>query len=76
MKREDDAFQTVHALLRCRSGMAALTVELYEEALVGVGGAVAAPRRPCMDSLVNLMKLDAILLFHRNIQKAGSMNKL
>lgn len=56
--------------------MAALTVELYEEALAGVGGAVAAPRRPCMASLVNLMKLDAILLFHRNIQKTGSMNKL
>ena len=31
---------------------------------------------PCMDSLVNLMKLDAILLFHRNIQKAGIKNEL
>ncbi len=31
---------------------------------------------PCMGSLVNLMKLDAILLSHRNIKKAGIMNKL
>ena len=29
-----------------------------------------------MDSLANLMKLDAIILFHRNIQKANSVNEL
>ena len=31
---------------------------------------------PCMDSLANVMKLDAILLFHRNIQKANTVNEL
>ena len=31
---------------------------------------------PCMDRLANLMKLDAILLFHRNIQKADIVNEL
>jgi len=30
----------------------------------------------CMDSLTNLMKLDALLLIHRNIQKANTVNEL
>ncbi len=31
---------------------------------------------PCMDNRVHLMKLDSLLLFHRNIQKAGLINEL
>jgi len=36
----------------------------------------ASHMTPCMDNLANLMKLDALLLFHRNIQKAGIVNRL
>ena len=31
---------------------------------------------PCMDSLVNLKKLDPLLLFHRNVVKAGEASRL
>ena len=30
---------------------------------------------PCMDGHANLMKLDALLLFNRDIQKAGTVNE-
>jgi hypothetical protein len=31
---------------------------------------------PCMDSLVNMKKLDPMLLFHRNVSKVGATNLL